>query len=94
MSRATARITGWCIRCGGECYDDGVNAYHRCPRKRPEADAVVALKSACARFELAMQSRVWAKVIRPEDCAELREAVRGMAEALKRAYPSDDGDGK
>lgn len=81
------KLVGYCARCGGECYDDGEKNYHRCPRKRVEADAVIALKSACDRFRMVHDRRAWAAIIRKEDCAELVQAVEQMRTALTSAYP-------
>lgn len=87
MTEPARKLTGYCTRCGGECWDDGEKNYHRCPPKRPEADAVVALKFACDRFKMVHDRRAWAAIIRKEDCAELVQAVQQMRDALNRAYP-------
>lgn len=85
------RLTGYCNRCGGDCYDDGVRNYHRCPPKRAEAGAVAQLKLACDGFDLAMSRRAWAKMISREDCDELVAAIHDLRLALDSAYPSNNG---
>jgi hypothetical protein len=77
------RLVGWCTRCGGDVLDDGVKNYHRCPRERPEAAAVVALKQACDRATHALDVRPWARSLTDADRAELRSAIEGMTTALK-----------
>lgn len=81
------RLVGYCTRCGGDCFDDGTNNYHRCPPKRAEAEAVVALKFAADTFRMVVERRSWAGIVRKEDCGDLLKAFEQYNEALRRAYP-------
>lgn len=85
----TRRIVGYCTRCGGDCYDDRERIYHRCPKVRPEAAAIVAIKDACDRFETVYNRRSWAHIVRKEDCAELIQAIDTLRQALSIAYPTE-----
>lgn len=87
MTHATRKLTGYCTRCGGDCFDVGMRATHRCPPKRPEAAAVVALKFAVDDLQRAIDRRPWAAIIRKADCADLIAALAQIRDALSRAYP-------
>lgn len=91
MTEQTARkLTGYCTRCGGDCFDDGKHNYHRCPPTRPEAPAIVALKYAVDDLQRVIDRRPWASLIRKEDCADLMVALKQMRDTLSRVY----GDGE
>ncbi|WP_325614114.1 hypothetical protein [Pseudorhodoplanes sp.] len=84
----TPKLCGYCTRCGGDCFDDGIRNFHKCPPSRPEASSIVGLKSAIDRLQMIIDRRPWAAVVRKEDCAELLVAMRDARAALAKAYPS------
>ena len=82
------RLVAYCMRCGGDCYDDGEKNYHRCPPKRPEAAAVVALKRECDNLQSIIERRFWAKTLALDDLNDLKAALVQMRSALSSTYPS------
>lgn len=87
MADGVRRLTGYCTRCGGDCFDNGNRNYHKCPTVRPEAAAVVALKFACDNFRNIVERRAWTAIIRKEDCGDVLKAADQLEAALRAAFP-------
>ena len=90
--RGALKLTGYCTRCGGDGFDDGERMLHRCPPKRPEADAIVALKFAVDELQSVIDRRPWAAIVRKEDCADLLAVLKQTRDALSVAYPHAAGE--
>jgi len=83
------KLTGYCLRCGGDCYDTGHGGrnLHRCPPKRPAAGAIVAAKFACDKALSAAEGRPWAKNLSAMEYEELKLALRCLRDALAALAP-------
>lgn len=83
MARAEAKLVGYCMRCGGDSYDDGKKFYHRCPPKWPSAPQLVNLKYATDKAMNELNRRAWAKTISAEHFDDLKAAVEALQDVLR-----------
>lgn len=88
---AERRIVGYCLRCGGDCEDDGIRNFHKCPKAWPSAPKLVQLKQATDRLALELGRRPWAASISAENLNELKAAVAEMQDELRQAVPVGKG---